>query len=112
MNDFNENEIDKAFRSTIDGKGLPVPPSIWTNVRSDALQRQLIKTQTLNSWLKGVSGLLAACLAGALYLLGQQSVSITSTQEKATAQQVKHDTLYVTQPSDTGSDHSTRSTKN
>ncbi|OIN57027.1 hypothetical protein [Arsenicibacter rosenii] len=74
-NNFDDNELDEAFRSALDDRRMPVPPAVWANVRATALEKQLIKTRILNNWLRGATALLAACLALALYFLGKQSVS-------------------------------------
>lgn len=91
-NNFDDNELDKAFRSALDDRRMPVPPAVWSNVRATALEKQLIKTRILNNWLRGATALLAACLALALYFLGKQSVS-PATGEKSMAAASKQQSL-------------------
>ena len=92
MSDFDDNEIDKAFRANFEGRGMNVPPSVWANVRAMALERQLIQVKTVNTWLKGLSGLLGAGLALTLYFLGSQSAKTPTS----VSSQPKTDTIYLT----------------
>ncbi len=103
-NNFDDNELDKAFRSALDDRRMPVPPAVWSNVRATALEKQLIKTRILNNWLRGATALLAACLALALYFLGKQSVS-PATGEKSMAAAAKQQPLNpATAYTSTGTD--------
>ena len=87
MNDFDENELDKAFRQSIEGQHLPPPPGVWKQVQASALQRKLIHYQQVNTFLKVLSGSLAAVLAVVGYLFWKQAENRQAV--------VKTDTVFV-----------------
>ena len=79
MADFNEDEIDKGFRRVIEGKNVEPPGSLWANIRISVLERQLIRYQCVNLWLKGTVGVLATLLSGTAFLyLTQNDSSLSS----------------------------------
>jgi len=50
MSNLDDNDkLEKAFRSNIEGRSMNLPPSVWSNVKVAALERQLIRYQTTTS---------------------------------------------------------------
>lgn len=94
MADFNEDEIDKGFRRVIEGKNVEPPGSLWANIRISALERQLIRYQSINLWLKGTAGVLAALLSGTAFLYLTQNAPPLMKKEVVTI--TKTDTVYLT----------------
>lgn len=90
MADFNDDELDKGFRRVIEGKSIEPPASLWADIRIAALERQLIRYQSLTLWFKGAIGVLSALLGGTGYFIYQtplpKEVSIVT----------KTDTVFVT----------------
>jgi len=94
MADFNEDEIDKGFRRVIEGKNVEPPGSLWANIRISVLERQLIRYQCVNLWLKGTVGVLATLLSGTAFLYLTQNDSPLAQKEVVTTR--KTDTVYLT----------------
>ncbi len=95
MSDLDENELDKAFRMGIEGQHIEPPPSVWKAVRSTALESQLIKYQTANLWLKGITGVLTVMLSGTTYLWYQAAKSPDVAPQVQVITQTKTDTVFV-----------------
>ena len=95
MSDLDENELDKAFRMGIEGQHIEPPPSVWKAVRSTALESQLIKYQTANLWLKGITGVLTVLLSGTTYLWYQAAKSPDVATQMQVITQTKTDTVFV-----------------
>ncbi|HAK79168.1 MAG TPA: hypothetical protein DCM71_20245 [Runella sp.] len=95
MADFNEDEIDKGFRRVIEGKSVEPPASLWANIRISALERQLIRYQSMTFWFKGAVGVLAALLGGTGYFLYQAKSALPLVQKEVVTI-TKTDTVYLT----------------
>jgi hypothetical protein len=96
MSDFYDNdELEKAFRENIEGRSMNLPPSVWSNIKVAALERQLIRYQSTTNWFKGVSGLLATALVGILLWVYQQKTPAQLSNKAIVF--TKIDTLYLTQ---------------
>jgi hypothetical protein len=96
MADFNDDELDKGFRRVIEGKSIEPPASLWADIRISALERQLIRYQSLTLWFKGAIGALSALLVGTGYFI-YQTPKIAPLLPKEVSVVTKTDTVFVTQ---------------
>jgi hypothetical protein len=90
----NLDGLENAFRNTIEGQSLTLPPSVWQNLKIAALESQMAKHQLNNSILKGITGVLFASLIGTLFFINQKKEGIVKASEIVTIHEI--DTLYIT----------------
>ncbi|MFN8353776.1 MAG: hypothetical protein U0Y10_05010 [Spirosomataceae bacterium] len=95
MSGFDENELDNAFRMSFEGKELEPPPSVWKAVRTSALEHQLIRYQSMNLWLKGITGALTVLLGGTSYFWYQAAQQAKQTPTAQVITVTKTDTVFV-----------------